>query len=526
MQLGIKINNKTRIKIMKIKLENIIALFAAVFLIAACVCVGTALDPAPWAFGQTDFLISVAAGPMIAIGGKNLTLTQAVAHRGQLLQERNKILDAPAETRGEGDAAEAVLSDEQRNRIVAIDEERTDLDTKIEEARERVRLDEEQRRLESEARSVDVRYVGDPAQGGMSRNERRDVARFSLGRALRLASEGRSVDQIDGVEGEMLQEGQVEARAAGITPHGNGFIVASVALSQGEQRDHSVGVAASGGNTVQTTVGTLLDALMEQLVFNRLGADVNTGLVGNLMVNRIVRGAAPTEKSENAAADEHNITFEPVTLTPRRLPTYVDISNQLFLQSQERNLERRITNHVTSELSIAMEISYIQNLLNTSGIGDVEGGTNGALPTFENIVNIAGALKNANVNPNAIRYLINTSVESYLMRAPLTVTSGGDPVADGKILPSGANRLAGRGFEISNVVPSDLDKGTSTGVCSAIIAGDFSGVSIGQWSGIEFLVDPFTQAVNGMRRVHAAVYHDSIVNDPAKISAMQDALTA
>ena len=324
----------------------------------------------------------------------------------------------------------------------------------------------------------------------------------------------------------MLQEGANEARASGITPTGNGFIVASVALSQGEQRANTAtGTGTQGGNTVQTSVGTLLDALFERLVFTRLGADINTGLVGNFQVNRISRGTAPGDKAENAESDEHKVTFEPAALNPRRTPTFVDISNQLFLQSQERNLERRVTNHVRTELRVQMERSYIADILGTSGIGDVAGGTNGVAPTYTHIVNIAGALTAANVDPDAIRYLINTATETYLMRAPLTVDSSSDPVGDGKILPSGSTRLAGRGFEISNVVPSDLDKGTAKN-CSAIIAGDFSGVTIGQWSGIEFLVDPFTQARNGMRRIHAAVYHDSVVNDPGKLSAMQDALTA
>lgn len=470
---------------------------------------------------------SLAAGPLIALGTIKYTLTDAVAHRGKLLQERNQILDRPAETRGEGDDAVAELSAEQRTRISAIDSEMAELDTKIEEARERVRLEQEQRQLEAEARSTDVPFVADPARSGSSQSEQRDVAQFSLGRALRLASEGRSIEQIDGVEGEMLQEGANEARASGITPSGNGFIVASVALSGSEQRDlTATGTGNLGGNTIQASVGTLLDALFERLVFTRLGADINTGLVGNFTVNRIVRGNAPTDAAENAAAAEHNITFEPAALNPRRTPTFLDISNQLFLQSQERNLERRVTNHVRSELRVQMERSYVADILDTSGIADVAGGTNGVAPTYTHIVNIAGALTAANVDPDAIRYLINTATESYLMQAPLTVDSNGEPIGDGKILPSGATRLAGRNYEISNVVPSDLDKGTASNVCSAIIAGDFSGVTIGQWSGIEFLVDPFTQARNGMRRIHAAVYHDSVVNDPGKLSAMQDALTA
>lgn len=449
------------------------------------------------------------------------TIAELIKERGIAILNRNKILNAPAETRGEGENAIQDLSQDQRDQIATIDAKINDLDVKIEEARAAARMVQEQRQLEAELRAADhTGYFPNPEPQGKSKSERRDIGRFSLARALRLASEGRS---FDGIEGEMIEEGNMEARAAGFSPQGNGFIVSSLALS--EKRDHTVGTATQGGNLVQTSVGNLLDALFEKIVFARLGADINLGLVGNFQVNRIVRGTAPADKAENAAADEHSVTFQPVTLTPRRVPTYLDISNQLFLQSQERNLERRITAHVVSELRVQMEKSYVTDLLGTSGIGDVAGGTNGANPTYSNILAIAGALTAANIDPDAIQYLINTAVQTYLMGAALTLSTGGEPVGDGKILPSGSNRLAGRPYEVTNIVPSNLTKGTATGVCSAIIAADFSGVTIGQWTGIEFLVDPYTQAANGMRRVHAAVYHDSVVNDPAKISAMQDALT-
>jgi HK97 family phage major capsid protein len=508
---------------MNTKFKWIVALFGAFVLPALALSAGLAFDQALPTV--TDLGVSaLALAPMIVIGAKKYTLTQAVDQRGILLSERNSILDGPAETRGEGDAAEQVLSADQTARITAIDSELRSLDVRIEEARERIRLDQEQRDLQAQARSTDVFYAPDPARRGPSSGERRDVAQFSLGRALRLASEGRN---LDGVEAEMVAEGESEARASGISVQAGSIMVGSLALSSGEVRDQTAtGTANLGGNLIQSDVGSLLDALMERLVFSRLGCDMNMGLVGNFSVNRIVRGTAPSDKAENAAATEVGVTFEPAALTPRRVPTYVDISKQLFAQSGERNLQRRVQNHILSETRIAMEKSYITDILATSGIGDVAGGTNGLAPTYTQIVNIAAALTAANVDPDAIKYLLNTAVESYLMRAPLTVDSSGEPVGDGKILPSGSDRLAGRGFELSNVVPSNLTKGNSTGVCSAIIAGDFSGYTIGQWGGIEFLVDNLTQATTGMNRIHCAVYHDGVVNDPGKFAAMQDALTA
>lgn len=184
-----------RIKVMNTKYKWILAIFLAIFVPSFAMALGLGFShdlPTVADLGTC----SMAAAPLIIFGSKKLTLTQAVAQRGLLIGERNSILDAPSETRGEGESAEAVLSEEQRTRITAIDSSLQDLDTRIEEARERIRLDQEQRELQQQARSSDVFYAPDPARRGPSQQEERDLGRFSLGRALCLASEGRRLDGI------------------------------------------------------------------------------------------------------------------------------------------------------------------------------------------------------------------------------------------------------------------------------------------------------------------------------------------
>jgi len=493
---------------------------AFAFALLACALVGyfgaESTDPS---------LIMSADGGVLFPALAAMTLSQLVERRGKVLDEINSIHDNPSSKDAEGkDTGE--LSDEQRSKVENLEKELTAIDGKVDIKQREVDRRNKQAQLEQRARDTDTGHLHPHVSGGRYRGEQREIASFNLGRALRLAYEGRA---LDGAEAEFTQEGANEARQAGIEIQSNAIMVGSVALSTGmERRDHSVTASgAAGGNLVQTGVGSLLDALFERLVFSRMGnVDINTGLVGNLQINRIVRGTAPTEKAENAAADEHTITFVPHNLTPTRLPTYADVSKQLFIQSNERNLERRISNHILSEMRVKMEKVYIATILATSGIGAVVGGTNGALPTYADIVNLAGALTDANVDPDMIKYLINTAVQSYLMTAPKAVDGNGDAVDSVKILSESATKLAGRDYLISNVVPSDLDKGSASGVCSAILAGDGSGLSLGQWSGLEFLIDPFTQAATGMNRIHCAVYHDGVVNDPAKWAAMQDALTA
>jgi hypothetical protein len=75
-------------------------------------------------------------------------------------------------------------------------------------------------------------------------------------------------------------------------------------------------------------------------------------------------------------------------------------------------------------------------------------------------------------------------------------------------------------------VPSNLTKGTSAGVCSAIILGNWSDLIIGQWGGLDILVDPYTGATAGTHRVVALQDVDIAVRRVASFVAIMDALTS
>ena len=74
-------------------------------------------------------------------------------------------------------------------------------------------------------------------------------------------------------------------------------------------------------------------------------------------------------------------------------------------------------------------------------------------------------------------------------------------------------------------VPSNLTKGTSSGVCSAIIFGNFNDLIIGQWGGTDILVDPYTGSGSGTIRVVVFADVDVAVRHAESFSATQDYLT-
>ena len=50
---------------------------------------------------------------------------------------------------------------------------------------------------------------------------------------------------------------------------------------------------------------------------------------------------------------------------------------------------------------------------------------------------------------------------------------------------------------ITNLLPQTMTKGTSSGICHAIIFGDWEDLIYAFWSGLDVIVDPYTAAAQG-----------------------------
>ena len=77
--------------------------------------------------------------------------------------------------------------------------------------------------------------------------------------------------------------------------------------------------------------------------------------------------------------------------------------------------------------------------------------------------------------------------------------------------------------EVSNNVPSNLTKGSGTGL-SALIYGNFSDLLIGMFGQLEILVDPYTDFAKGNVGVRALQSIDIAVRHAESFAAMQDAI--
>lgn len=294
------------------------------------------------------------------------------------------------------------------------------------------------------------------------------------------------------------------------------------------KRDLLVGTATAGGHTVQTDLlsGSFIEVLRNAMVVQQMGAFMLTDLQGQVAIPRQTAGATAYWVAENGAPTESQQAFDQVALTPRTVGGYTDISRKLLLQSSI-DVESFVQNDLAKVLAIAIDLAAINGsgssnqptgVLNTSGIGSVAGGTNGAVVTWQNIVDLEAAVANVNADVGKLGYLTNAKQRGKFKG--VTKTSP----ATTFIWDGGATPVNGYACGITNQVPSNLTKGASLGVCSAILFGNWADLIIGMWGGLDLMVDPYTGSTAGTVRVVALQDVDIAVRHPESFAAMKDAL--
>lgn len=292
-------------------------------------------------------------------------------------------------------------------------------------------------------------------------------------------------------------------------------------------RDLTVGTATAGGHTVATDLlaGSFIDLLRNRIVVANM-ATMLTGLRGNIAIPRQTSAATSAWVAESVAATESQQAFDQVTMQPLTNSAWTEYSRKLLLQSSI-DIEAFVRSDLVTILALAIDLAAIngsgtgsepEGILNTTGIGDVAGGANGLAPAWSHIVDLETEVAQDNADVGRLGYVSNAKVRGALKQTE-KASSTAQFILDG-------NTTNGYNMMISNQVPDDLDKGTSTGVCSAIIFGNFADLIIGQWGGLDLLVDPFSNSTTGVTRVVVFQDVDVAVRHPESFAAMQDALTA
>jgi HK97 family phage major capsid protein len=243
-----------------------------------------------------------------------------------------------------------------------------------------------------------------------------------------------------------------------------------------ERRALAEGTDSAGGYTVpDITSAQLLDALRAKLVVNRAGARTVPLQSDKTILARIATDPTAGWRAENAAVAESDPTFDSVTFTPKSLAVLVKISRELLEDSVNvsQALEMAFAGALGGEVDRVALIgsgsgSEPRGIFNTSGIGSVSMGTNGAaLTNYDKLLDAIQTLLDAKASEPSGAVLAPRTLVAFDKLKDTTNQPLRRPVSIEK-LP----------FMATTSMPVTQTQGTAVNA-SSIIAGDFRELLLG-----------------------------------------------
>jgi HK97 family phage major capsid protein len=233
-------------------------------------------------------------------------------------------------------------------------------------------------------------------------------------------------------------------------------------------------------------------------VTGQLGAKWLTGLVGNIAIPRQTAQTSTYWVGESSAITESEGTFDQVTLSPKTLGALSKISRLMLLQSTPA-IEQIVRADLVRVIALGIDLAAIagsgsagqpKGIINQTGINTVAMGTNGGAVTVDAMIQLQNAMMVANAPMENLGFAINAKTFNAL--ATLKASTGQYLLTPGgSALDAPVQTLLGRKMGVSNQLRSNLTKGTSSGICSEALFGNWQELLIGNWGSLELLVNPY-----------------------------------
>lgn len=390
--------------------------------------------------------------------------------------------------------------------------------------------------VDAEQRSLGFNLIGKRKRDTESDARKR----FSLSKFLL----GVATGKMEGFEAEMNEQGLKEARDASLSVVG-AMIPTFVGknpdtpFGEPESRDLLVGTTTAGGHLVATELNQLIQFLDPNLVTRKLGARYLTDLVGHQDFPRKTARATGGWVTEVATATESSPTFDKITMTPKRVSTFIEASLQMITQGN-LSVENMVRDDLNECVSRAIDFAALFGtglapvpagiVLGSTGTPSVSAGVStvalgaaGAVPTWANMVDMESQVAGSDALNGKMGYLMHPLMSGKLK------TVARDAVAGGYIW-EGRNDMGGsvNGYPAltSSLVPKVLVKGASGAVCHAILFGNWNELLIGRWGGVNVVVDPYTRAADGIIKFTINSFFDVALRHGASFAAILDAKTS
>jgi HK97 family phage major capsid protein/HK97 family phage prohead protease len=326
----------------------------------------------------------------------------------------------------------------------------------------------------------------DDSDIGMSKKE---VRNFSLMRAIRAMANPSDRGAQSAAEFEFEAAGEA-AKRDGVDPQGL-YIPADVRRSWSQRDLNTSDDSAMIAEDYRG--GDFIDVLRNASSVMQAGATMLTGLVGDVKIpKKTAASTAGWISTEGGASSESEPTFGQVTMSPKTLGAFTDITRLMMMQSS-LDIEALVRNDLSTGLALAIDNGGLQGsgssgqptgIANTSGINAP---TNfaAANPTFAEVVAMESAVAEDNALMGNLAYILPAGMYGALKT---TVKDSGS----GQFVVEPGGTMNGYRAIVSNQVTA-----------GDLYFGNFSDLLIGMYGGLDITVDPYTASTSGTVRIVA-----------------------
>lgn len=302
---------------------------------------------------------------------------------------------------------------------------------------------------------------------------------FRLIKAIRDIANNRSMDEVSKA---VANAGAEEMRNAGLSFGGQ---------IQLPSETRTITVADEHDDVIETEFTDILAPLRAKNVLVEAGAKYLSNLVGDVQVP-IMSKTNVGWAGEVAEAASGDPTFSHVTLSPKRLTAYIDISKQFLAQDSlgaENMIREDIVKAVNAKLEETILGSGSGSTTEPEGIFNVISAS--SVSGFADVCDKEAELEDANVYGDKV-YVMSNKAKAAFRVMPKSSKSTQLVMENGEV----------DGTKAFNTSMIDGKK---------YIYGDFSNLAIGQWGATDLLIDPYTKAATGQVRIVINAYFDAKV---------------
>lgn len=358
---------------------------------------------------------------------------------------------------------------------------------------------------------------------GVTGEDAKAVQGFSIMRMMYAKLTG-NTDGLTGADKHILAMATAEATQKGFSLNGFG-VPASAMKSLKFRNDMSATGGSSGsegGKLIKTDYRELITPLVDQSILPGMGVTIFNDLRGNVEMPVITALGTPSTKTETSAADELTATTTVKTMSPRRLPAYVDVTTQL-LRQESYGVQNFILQELSRQFSLVVDDMALNGsgssnqptgLFGTAGIGSVAIGTNGGAPTWAKVVELETKVDVANAAQGRLAYLTSKNGKGVLKTTQRV--SG-----QSQMLWEGESVNGYTGYS-TNLITSVGTKGSGTAL-TKLAFGNWQDIILGFWGGVDIVaVQDKAQAIGGLKSIVMEGFYDILVRRAASFAVCTD----